>query len=224
MFTFRFSELPENSDRQHHYHQCHHLHCGLPASTTGISDTCFFVLVPLPPVYSLVSICMGYTHINILCHHLFSLAYLDSCHGGNRPSRRDLLLCGTFMFLLGGPTPFPGQMRYPSSFWPVQGVSCQFDITGKTSKSSFPRDMLLRFLRPPQLAPNTTKVHWLYNFLVSFHPSLLFHQYCLPSETDVYCIVILPKTLRNFRVNLGHTQSISTDEFLSKIQISPIWV
>lgn len=32
---FRFSELPENSDRQHYYHQCHHLHCGLLAQTTG---------------------------------------------------------------------------------------------------------------------------------------------------------------------------------------------
>lgn len=138
----------------------------------------FFILVPLPPVCSLVSICMGYTHINILCHHLFSLADLESCHGGNRPSRTDLLLCGTFMFLLGAPTPFPGQ-----------GVSCQLDITGKISKSSFQRYMLLRFLRPPQLTANTTKVHWLHNFLVSFHPSLLFHQYCLSSETDVDCIV-----------------------------------
>lgn len=36
--VFRFSELPENSDRQHHYHQCHYLHCGLPPTTTGHSD------------------------------------------------------------------------------------------------------------------------------------------------------------------------------------------
>lgn len=45
LFVSRFSELPENSNRQHHYHQCHHLHCGLPASTAGYFGIEAFLLV-----------------------------------------------------------------------------------------------------------------------------------------------------------------------------------
>lgn len=35
---FRFPELFEDPDRQHHHHQCHHLYCGLPAPTAGHTD------------------------------------------------------------------------------------------------------------------------------------------------------------------------------------------
>lgn len=37
MSMLRFSELSADSDRQHHHHQRHHLHRGLPASTSGRS-------------------------------------------------------------------------------------------------------------------------------------------------------------------------------------------